>query len=171
MVSTLKTAALTALIATYLVANSVGLVRAEQNTPKVNSYNNNNPVNPYYTTKEEDISDKVKDKFMVNNLLCSRIELTNYYSVEDEEKEFLYKLCIFKCDKKPIFPDVVNNAIKNDKLKEIVSAFYYNKENIIFLNYSIKKLEDGIYFALLLTNKKKPEKKFEIEMPVENEKN
>ena len=167
MVSITKTTGIVALV-TVLAASSV---YAKPSTSNTNSYNKNDPVKPYSITKEEDISDKIKDSIWIGNCLLSRIEFTNYYYPEDKKKEFLYKGCIFESDKTPEYPSIVNNAIKNDKLKEIVSAFYYNKEDIILLNCSIKKLKEGSYFALLLTNKKKPEKKFEIEMPVENEKN
>ncbi|MBU4284215.1 MAG: hypothetical protein KJ968_03840, partial [Nanoarchaeota archaeon] len=74
-------------------------------------------------------------------------------------------------NKQPNFLSTINKAITEDKLKEVVSALSYTWDDVYFFNKSIRKIDDNTYFVLLKTNKKEPEKKFEIEMPVENEKN
>ena len=131
------------------------------------------PTNISLEKEEEqgykEISDKIEESFMVDNHLCSRIELTNYYSVFG--KKNLYLGYFIEYNEQPIFTNTINNAITNDKLEDVVSALYYTVDDANFFNKSIRKIDDNTYFVLLKTNKKKPEKKFEIEMPVENEKN
>ncbi|MBU1204912.1 MAG: hypothetical protein KKE93_03330 [Nanoarchaeota archaeon] len=131
------------------------------------------PTNISLEKEEEqgykDISDKIEESFRVDNCLCSRIESTNYYDVEG--KENLYMGYFIECNKQPNFLSTINKAITEDKLKEVVSALSYTWDDVYFFNKSIRKIDNNTYFVLLKTNKKMQEKKFEIEMPVENEKN
>ncbi len=175
MVNKLKTAGLIALI----TALATSPIYAKQDTPKINSYNND-PVKPYYSTKKEDISDKieVKDSFEIGPLLCERVTgLLDYFNVRGKEGlykditfEFLYKGITFESDEMPAYPSAVNNLVKKDEINELVGSFSYNKEDIAIWILSLTELEPNKYFALFKTKNPVPKKELKIEI-IKTEKN